>query len=258
VSAARRPFRSLPVSRRDVLFSGGGLAAGAVAVGAGWAASSSPTVGSPDPSVISPDDDLMREHGVLKRVLLCYREMIAQAQSGGKLNAAHMQGSALIIHDYIEGFHEGLEEGYVFPRLQSGQLGSTVDALILGSTVDTLLVQHARGRVITQFILTHATAGQLASPGMTTRLAAAMQAFDRMYESHEAREDTVVFPAFREIVPPAELTDLGEHFAGLERQQFHTDEFTAMVNRVAEIEQELGIDNLDQFTPVVTPYEPGV
>jgi hemerythrin-like domain-containing protein len=247
VSAARRPFRSLPVSRRNVLFSGGGLAAGAVAVGAGWAASSSPATGPADQPVIPPDDDLMREHGVLKRVLLCYREMITQAQSGGKLNAAHVQGSALIIHDYIEGFHEGLEEGYVFPRLQSGQLGTTVD---------TLIVQHARGRVITQFILTHATAGQLASPGMTTRLATAMQAFDRMYEPHEAREDTVVFPAFRQNVPPAELTDLGQHFADLERQQFHTDEFTTMVNRVAEIEQELGIDNLDQFTPVVTPYEP--
>jgi hemerythrin-like domain-containing protein len=221
-------------------------------------------VGSPDlsaasgASVIPPDDDLMREHGVLKRVLLCYREMVAQAQAGGKLNAANVQDSALIIHDYIEGFHEGLEEGYVFPRLQSGQLGSEDDTLVLGSTVDTLVVQHARGRVLTQFLLTHATPGQLASPGMTTRLAAAMQAFDRMYEPHEAWEDTIVYPAFREIVPPAELTDLGGHFAELERQQFHADEFTVMVNRVAEIEQELGIDNLGKFTPVVTPYEPSV
>jgi hemerythrin-like domain-containing protein len=263
VSAPRRPFRSLPVSRRDVLFSGGGLAAGAVAVGAGWAASSSSPAGgspdpsaAPDPSVIPPDDDLMREHGVLKRVLLCYREMIAQAQSGGKLNAAHVQDSALIIHDYIEGFHEGLEEGYVFPRLQSGQVVSTDDTLIVGSTVTTLVVQHARGRVITQFLLAHATARQLASPGMTTRLAAAMQAFDRMYEPHEAWEDTIVYPAFREIVPPAELTALGAHFAELERQQFHAGEFTVMVNRVAEIEQELGIDNLEQFTPEVTAYEP--
>jgi hemerythrin-like domain-containing protein len=182
-------------------------------------------------------------------VLLCYREMIALAQSGGTLNAAHARDSALIIHDYIEGFHEGLEEGYVFPRLQSGQLGGTVD---------TLLVQHARGRVITQFILTHATAGQLASPGMTTRLAAAMQAFDRMYEPHEAREDTIVFPAFRQVVPPAELSQLGLHFSDLERQQFHTDEFTATTIRVAEIEQELGIDDLGQFTPVVTAYESGL
>ncbi len=190
----------------------------------------------------------MREHGVLKRVLLCYREMIARAQSGGQLSAVHLQDSALVIHDYIEGFHEGLEEGYVFPRLlRAGQLTATVT---------TLLTQHARGRVITQFILANATAGQLASPGMTARLAAAMQAFDRMYEPHEAREDTVVFPAFRQIVPPAELADLGQYFADLERQQFGKDEFTAMVERVAGIENELGIYDLNQFTPQVSQYAP--
>jgi hypothetical protein len=29
-----------------------------------------------------------------------------------------------------------------------------------------------------------------------------------------------VFPAFRQIVPADELTDLGQHFADLEHQQF--------------------------------------
>ncbi|MGP0027602.1 MAG: hypothetical protein ACLPKE_30215, partial [Streptosporangiaceae bacterium] len=28
--------------------------------------------------------------------------------------------AALIIHDYIEGFHEGVEEGYVFPAAVGG------------------------------------------------------------------------------------------------------------------------------------------
>ena len=83
-----------------------------------------------------------------------------------------------------------------------------------------------------------------------------MQAFVRMYEPHEAREDTVVFPAFRQLVPAGELADLGQQFADLERQQFGTDEFTAMVTRVAGIEQNLGIYDLDQFTPQVTRYEP--
>jgi hemerythrin-like domain-containing protein len=241
--------RFLP-SRRAALLSGGGLVVGAGAASAGWALSDPPpAAASPAVSaVIPPDDDLMREHGVLKRVLLCYRKMITQAQSGTRLSAAHVQGSALIVHDFIEGFHEGLEEGYVFPRLAKGPLAGTVE---------TLLVQHARGRVITQFLLAHATAGQLAGAGLTTRVAAAMQAFVTMYEPHEAREDTVVFPALRQAVAPAELADLGQHFADLERQQFGTDEFTAMVNRVAGIEQELGIYDLAQFTPVVTDYEPG-
>jgi hemerythrin-like domain-containing protein len=233
-----------------VLLSGGGLAAGAAAAGAGWALSARPPPppDPPDVAVIPPDDDLMREHGVLKRVLLCYREMVVRVQAGGPLDAQDVHDAALIIHDYIEGFHEGLEEGYVFPRL--------VKAGRLTGTVNTLLVQHAQGRVITQFLLGGASAKGVASPGAAAQLAAAMQAFDRMYEPHEAREDTVVFPAFRQILPPAELTSLGQHFADLEHQQFGTDEFAAMVGRVAGIEQHLGIYDLAQFTPQVSQYLP--
>jgi hemerythrin-like domain-containing protein len=246
MTATRPPPRSPRPARRAVLL-GGGLAIGAAATGAAWAATGA-SAPAPDPSVIPPDDDLMREHGVLKRVLLCYREMTAQIQAGGPLNAADLHNAALIIHDYIEGFHEGLEEGYVFPRLlRAGQLAGTVD---------TLLVQHARGRVITQFILAQATARGAARPGTRAQLAAAMQAFDRMYEPHEAREDTVVFPAFRQVIPPAELTSLGQHFADLEHQQFGTDEFAAMVARVGSIEQNLGIYDLAQFTPQISQYTP--
>jgi hemerythrin-like domain-containing protein len=233
-----------------VLLSGGGLVAGAAAASAGWALSAHPAA-APDPAnpaVVPPDDDLMREHGVLKRVLLCYRAMIARVQAGGPLDAQDLHDAALIIHDYIEGFHEGLEEGYVFPRL--------VKAGRLASTVTTLLVQHARGRVITQFLLAGATAKGVGSPAAATQLAAAMQAFDRMYEPHEAREDTVVFPAFRQILPAAELTDLGQYFAELQYQEFGTDEFAAVVARVASIEQNLGIYDLAQFTPQVSQYTP--
>jgi hypothetical protein len=45
-------------------------------------------------------------------------------------------------------------------------------------------------------------------PGTQAQLAAAMQAFDRMHEPHEACEDSVVFPAFRRITPAGKLADL--------------------------------------------------
>jgi len=257
------PSRPPRPGRRAVLLAGGGLAVGAAGTGAAWALTgdSGSSAAAPDPespetpesppapsAVVPPDDDLMREHGVLKRVLLCYREMTSQAQAGGSLNAQHLHDAALVIHDFIEGFHEGLEEGFVFPRLrQAGQVTGTVS---------TLLLQHARGRVLTQFILAHATAPEVASAGTRGELTAAMQAFVRMYEPHEAREDTVVFPAFRQLLSPQELADLGQHFADLEHQQFGRDEFTAMVGRVAAIEQALGIYDLAQFTPDVTAYEP--
>lgn len=65
--------------------------------------------------------------------------------------------AALIIYDYIEGFHEGLEEGYVFLRL--------VRAGRRTGTVTTLLVQHAPGAGTTQFLLSQATATGVGHPG---------------------------------------------------------------------------------------------
>ena len=100
------------------------------------------------------------------------------------------------------------------------------------------------------------TAARVASAGTRGELTSAMQAFVRMYEPHEAREDTVVFPAFRQLLSPQELADLGQHFAELQHQQFGHDEFTAMVGRVVGIEQALGIYDLTQFTPDVTAYQP--
>ena len=41
-----------------------------------------------------------------------------------------------------------------------------------------------------------------------------------------------------------------------QHQQFGQDEFTAMVGRVAAIEQALGVYDLARFTPDVTAYEP--
>lgn len=78
MTTGQRPSRP---GRRAVLLAGGGLAAGAAA-SAGWALSESPAA-PPGPAVIAPDDDLMREHGVLKRVL-CYREMTARSRRASR------------------------------------------------------------------------------------------------------------------------------------------------------------------------------
>jgi hypothetical protein len=71
-----------------------------------------------------------------------------------------------------------------------------------------------------------------------------------------ARASRVSAPLRSSGISPQELADLGRHFAELEHQQFGHDEFTAMVGRVAGIEQALAIYDLTQFTPDVTAYQP--
>ena len=78
-----------------------------------------------------------------------------------------------------------------------------------------------------------------------------MRQFIRMYEPHEAREDTVLFPALRDIVSENEYASPGEDFEKMEHQRFGEGGFEEIVDRVATIEKKLGIYDLSQFTPTL-------
>lgn len=115
--------------------------------------------------------------------------------------------------------------------------------------VDVLTEQHRAGRRLTDTTLRLATLQGLKNPDDRRMLADSMRLFIRMYEPHEAREDTVLFPAFRRIVTPHEYDALGEDFEKKEHELFGDDGFGSMVGRVADIEKRLGIYDLGQFTP---------
>ena len=59
----------------------------------------------------------MREHGVLKCVLLVYGEAIRRIDSNQDLPPESILDSAKIIRNFIEDYHEKLEEDYLFPAL---------------------------------------------------------------------------------------------------------------------------------------------
>ncbi|MEV4017318.1 hemerythrin domain-containing protein [Nonomuraea angiospora] len=190
---------------------------------------------------VTPPEDLMREHGVLKRVLLIYREGIRRINAGEPVPAQPLHAGAGIIRTFIEQYHEQLEERYVFPRL--------VKAGKLTDTVPILIRQHQRGRILTSRILD--TTAKPTPQQARRDLAANMAAFIRMYEPHEAREDTVVFPAMRDVIPPKEFIEMAETFEDEEHRRFGAAGFTGVVGQLADIEKTLGIYDLNQFTPRV-------
>ena len=101
----------------------------------------------------------------------------------------------------------------------------------------------------TDVMLHLATVKALKDSGDRMKLANAMSQFIRMYNPHEAREDTVLFPAFRTIVSKNEFDSLGEDFEKEEDKRFGQDGFFKVVDQVAAIEKKFGIYDLSQFTP---------
>lgn len=190
---------------------------------------------------VSPPEDLMREHGVLKRILLIYGEAIRRLEADEDLPPEALADSAKIIRQFVEDYHEKLEEDFLFPRFKKANK--------LVDLVEVLLQQHQAGRRLTDVTLHLASHQALKNEDDRRDLAESMHQFIRMYNPHEAREDTVLFPAFHEIVSVHEFDSLGEDFEKKEDDLFGDDGFFKVVDHVAEIEKKLGIYDLAQFTP---------
>lgn len=190
---------------------------------------------------VSPAEDLMREHGVLKRVMLVYDEIAGRIDAGKDFPPEVLGASAHIIRSFVEDYHEKLEEDYLFPRFEKANK--------LTDLVKILRAQHDAGRKVTDTILQRANASALKEDGNRRQVVRAIHEFNRMYAPHEAREDTVLFPAFHEIVSEHEYDALGEDFEKKENELFGQDGFEKMVDKVAGLEKQLGIYDLAQFTP---------
>ena len=184
---------------------------------------------------VTPGEDLMQEHGVLERILLIYDEAARRIEQGAPLDLAVLSNAAALVRRFVEGYHERNEEQFVFPRLQKAN--REVDL------VAVLLRQHARGREVTDAIARGAAAG--ASP----ELARSLRSFARMYRPHAAREDTVLFPAFRGVIGRAGYRELGEQFEAREHELFGEYGFEQVVGQVADLERALGIHDLESMTP---------
>src|SRR6202521_1403330 len=59
---------------------------------------------------VSPPEDLMREHGVVKRILLVYGEALRRLDANEDLAPEPLADSAKIIREFVEDYHEKLEE----------------------------------------------------------------------------------------------------------------------------------------------------
>ncbi|MDA9440151.1 hypothetical protein XH98_13640 [Bradyrhizobium sp. CCBAU 51745] len=189
---------------------------------------------------VTPPEDLMREHGVLDRVLLLYESGIRKFSANEDFDPGLITQSAGIVRDFINNYHEKSEEEHVFPRFKKA--GQMTDL------VDVLLRQHEAGRKVTENILRLAPSGR-SNDDDRKQLVGAMQSFITMYRPHAAREDTDLFPKLKDVVSSNEYDAMAEDFEKKEHQLFGEDGFENMAARVAQLEQQMGIHDLNQFTP---------
>jgi hemerythrin-like domain-containing protein len=190
---------------------------------------------------VSAIEDLMREHGVLNRILLIYEEGMRRLRAREDVPPEVLHKPALLVRKFVEDYHEKLEENFIFPEFEKRKK--------LTDLVKVLREQHQAGRRVTDVVLRNAAPERFRRDDARRELVRSCEAFIRMYRPHEAREDTVLFPALHKLIPAKQMKDLGEQFEKEEDRLFGEEGFEKTVEQVAAIERQLGIHDLSQFTP---------
>jgi hemerythrin-like domain-containing protein len=237
-------------TRREWLVGLSGLGAGVVLLGCNKSASSESNeakkADADEEPEVTATEDLMREHGVLRRALLVYQETAMKLRGGGSVPPEPLQKTAKLFRAFGEDYHEKkLEETYIFPAVKKS-------GGIAGGYADVLIAQHQRGREITDFIIS-VTAGPKISTSDNKAFADSLEALVRMYEHHATLEDTIVFPAWKETMSSTDLDEMNEKFEDIEHEQFGEDGFESALKQMADIEQSLGLSDLAQFTAPPPP-----
>jgi len=196
---------------------------------------------------VTATEDLMREHGVIRCALLVYSATAIKLRGAPSAIAPDaLQKTAKLFKAFGEEYHEKkLEEAYIFPAVKKagGEAANYPDILIL---------QHNRGREITDYIIS-ATQGAKLGASNAEPLAKALEAFVLMYRHHAAREDTIVFPAWKQTMTGKQLDEMNDKFEDIEHEQFGEDGFEDAVKQISAIENSLGIADIAQFTAPPPP-----
>jgi hemerythrin-like domain-containing protein len=194
------------------------------------------------PHDISATEDLMREHGLLNRVLLIYEEIINRIDRNDIFPAAQLAQALEIIEKFVENYHEKIEEDHIFPLFEKNNKEV--------SLVATLREQHIKGRTVTS-MLKNLVMREGHDKHAQNTIKDLLHDFITMYRPHEAREDTELFPLVRALAGEQDYAKLAELCEDTEEQIFGEHGFELILQQVEDIEKELGIYALEQFTPRV-------
>src|SRR5207249_10469594 len=119
------------------------------------------------------------------------------------------------------GLPQKLEENFIFPRMEKAKKLTDLTA--------TLRRQHQAGRTVTANVV------KLCDGGDGKKLAELLRVFNRMYRPHAAREDTVLFPAFHDLMGEKAYDELGDQFEAEERSEEHTSELQSRFDLVCRL-----------------------
>lgn len=159
-----------------------------------------------------PTFDLMREHAVVSRICLIYERMTTEIL---KKHSKTFKKLPIIIRDFIENYHEKMEEKYIFPYIKKEK-----------ELVTILIEQHKQSRKLTRQILSNPTPKLL-------------KEFTDLYRWHGSMEDSIIFEEFKNTVDSVKQSEIMDIFEKTEKELFGHNTLSKFIKKIDYIEEIL-------------------
>src|SRR5258707_4378717 len=96
-----------------------------------------PKTAPPPPAAkVNPTEDLMREHGILLRVLLIYEEGMRRLEGGSTILADIFSFTLRLSQRFFEGYHQKLGEDHAFSEMGDARKRNELTPVLRGADDD--------------------------------------------------------------------------------------------------------------------------
>ncbi|MFW6189459.1 MAG: hemerythrin domain-containing protein [Planctomycetota bacterium] len=184
-------------------------------------------------------EGIMHEHSIIQRLMGVYEECAARLDAGDEPPSGVIVNAGAVADEFVENYHEAYEENHLYVPFQ--KQGVATDAIAV------MHRQHQVGRALIGQMIFLAGEEELQADDRR-KLANLCRAYPRMYRAHAAHEDTVLLPHDEVIGRSIGHGSLHGVMMAYRRQKLGGLDLEGVMDRVAELEEGLGIADLDHFT----------
>ncbi len=170
-------------------------------------------------------EDLMTEHSTLRRMMAVYKKYLDRDKTDNKIDIRIPKCIAQLIKISVHDFHEKMEEEHVFPMMKER----------MSELVKNLNEQHLMVREYTKNILESDNSDIVRDY---------IVKFLDVYTPHGLKEDTELFPAWRDSMSPEKWHEMNEKFHEAEKSYYGDIGESAVLKIVESIEKRLGVNEL--------------
>jgi hemerythrin-like domain-containing protein len=184
---------------------------------------------------------LARQHGLLQRATAILEEIRGGMDARMDLPPEIIQETAGIIRRFVVDYHQKMEEEHLFPAFDAAKK--------MGGLIGVLREQHSAGAQLTGIIAELSVGFSAKDLEKRRTMGSAIHHFSRMYLAHSDREDTLLLPQLRRVVPPRAIEELNLAFQKAEKEVPGPNGFEETIQKLESYENMLGIGDLAGFTP---------